>query len=54
MYRKVIALCLTVFLVSLVIAAHAEEISLKREVSERFIVQIDFPFRGTKVFQSKP
>jgi hypothetical protein len=41
MYRKVMALCLTVFLVSIAIAAHAEEISPKREVSERFIVQID-------------
>ncbi|MEW6416876.1 MAG: hypothetical protein AB1480_02005 [Nitrospirota bacterium] len=41
MYRKVIALCLTVLLVSIAIAAHAEEISPEREVSEKLIAQID-------------
>jgi hypothetical protein len=54
MYRKVMALCLTVFLVSIAIAAHAEEISPKREVSERFIVQIDFSSGVIESFKLSP
>jgi len=41
MFKKVIALWLAVLLISVSIASHTEEKSLRREVSERFIVQID-------------
>ena len=42
MFKKGMALCLTVFLVCIVIAAYAREKSPKRVLSERLIAQIDF------------
>ncbi len=42
MSKKAIVLCLAVFLICVGIAAWAEEKSLNRVASERFIVQIDF------------
>lgn len=54
MFKKVIALWLVVLLISVSIAAHAEEKSLKREVSERFIVQIDSSSSVGESFKVSP
>ncbi len=54
MSRKVIGLCLAVFLIYTGIGAWAEEKSLNRIVSERFIVQIDFSSWISESFKVSP
>jgi len=42
MYKKIIVLCIAVFLVFISMEAFAQERSPNREISEKFIVQVDF------------
>jgi len=54
MAKRYIALCLTVFVLFIAIAANAQEKSLKRTISERFIGKIDSSTLIPDSFKASP